>query len=323
MSEPSVVALVQEGSRFLITCHRRPDADALGSALGLAAILRELGKEAEVYSVDPAPRTMRYLDGLEQVRSTPSGGAFDACFVMDAASEALVPPLPHDLAGPVVIVDHHAAHDGYGDVVLRDVNACATAIVTLRLMRALGVERVPAAAARPLYAALVSDTGGFRYASTDAEAFRFAADLVDAGAEPWPAAYHLFEGWSRARMALLSNVLDAFTFHLADRLAVLRVTRSMMASVGADDEMVEGMVNWGRTLEGVEVSLLLWEMQTDAGPETKVSLRASGDVDVSQVAIALAGGGHRAAAGANVQETLEVTEARCMALLRPLLSRGD
>ncbi|MFK7991454.1 MAG: bifunctional oligoribonuclease/PAP phosphatase NrnA [Sandaracinaceae bacterium] len=321
MSEAAVVALVREGSRFLVTCHRRPDADALGSALGLAAILRTLGKEAQVYSVDPAPRTMRYLDGLEEVRAKPSG-EFDACFVMDAASEALVPPLPESLSGPVVIVDHHAAHDGYGDVVLRDVNACATAIVTLRLMHALGVERVPPTAARPLYAALVSDTGGFRYASTDAEAFRFAADLIEAGAEPWPAAYHLFEAWSHERMRLLSKVLDAYTFHLDGRLAVLRVTRQMMASVGADDEMVEGMVNWGRTLQGVEVSLLLWEMNAEGGPETKISLRASGAVDVSQVALALSGGGHRAAAGASVADTLEATEVRCMALLRALLTEG-
>ena len=167
MSRDAVAALVREGQRFLVTCHRRPDADALGSALGFAAILRSLGKEARVYSADPAPRTMRFLEAIEEVvLEPPEGPEWDACFVMDAASEALVPPLPASLGGPVVIVDHHAAHDGYGDLVLRETEACATAVVVLRLMSALGVDSVPAKAAPPLYAALVADTGGFRYGST-------------------------------------------------------------------------------------------------------------------------------------------------------------
>ena len=96
----------------------------------------------------------------------------------------------------------------------------------------------------------------------------------------------------------------------------------MLERHGADDDMVEGMVNYGRMLRGVEVALLLWEYPSDDGQriETKVSLRSSGDVDVSKVAVALNGGGHRAAAGAQVDASLEETEAKARGVIRDLLA---
>ena len=322
MSRADVCRVVREGERFLVTCHRRPDADALGSALGWAAILRHLGKRARVYSIDPAPRTMRYLEAVREVAyELPPDETYDACFVMDAAAGALVPPMPPTLKGPVVMFDHHAAHDDFGDVILRETDAVATGIVVLRMMRELGVETVPPAAAAPLYAAIVADTGGFRYAGTDADTMRVAAELIEAGAEPWPTAKNLFEEWPKERMKLLGLVLEKMEVHADGRLALLRVTREMMRAAGADDEMVEGMVNYGRLLEGVEVSLLVWELVADDGaPETKVSLRSAGPVDVSTVALALGGGGHRSAAGANVREGLEATAARAVAILGPILA---
>lgn len=316
MSRADVRALVERGARFAVTCHRRPDADALGSALGWAAILRALGKHADVYSVDPVPRTMRFLDAVADVPSQAPEGDYDACFVMDAAARALVPELPSGLDGPVVLIDHHAAHDDYGDLVLREVDACATALVVLRMVRELGLEAVPEAAVRPLYAAIVSDTGGFRYSATTAETHRWVAELLDAGAEPWVTAYHLFEAWEPARMKLLSAVLEGLEVVEEGRVAILRVTQATLARVGGDDQMVEGMVNYGRMLEGVEIAVLLWE-QPDG--QTKVSLRASGAADVGAVATSVGGGGHRAAAGATVDADLPTTGARILESIRRAL----
>lgn len=320
MSRTRVRALVRDGERFLVTCHRRPDADALGSALGWAAILRALGKEAVVYSVDPPPRMLRFLPGIDAVRrEPPEDRRWDAAFVMDAAAEALVPPMPTSLAGPVVMFDHHAAHDDFGDVVLREPDACATGLLVVRVMRELGLSEVPPAAIAPLYAAIVADTGGFRYDGTGPEVLRLAAELVGAGAEPWTTAYHLFEGWHPARMRLLGAILDGMSMALDDRVAVLTVTRAMLARTGADGEMVEGMVNYGRMLEGVEIAVLLWELERAGGPETKVSLRSSGRADVSPIAAALDGGGHRAAAGANVRAPIDATRDRVLALAADVL----
>ncbi len=315
MSRAEVAALIRAGDRFAVTCHRRPDADAIGSAVALAVILRELGKDVAIYSVDPPPRMTGFVPGVAEVPRAIPSGAFDACFVCDAAAEALVPPRPPGLRGPVVMIDHHAAHDGFGDVVLREPDACASGLVVVRLMRELGIDRIPEAAAWPLYAAIVSDTGGFRYSSTDAETHRVAAELLELGVEPWVAASHLFERWEPQRMRLLADLLAGLTLDLDDRVAVLRVTQDALARVGADAEMVEGMVNYGRMLEGVEVAVLLWE-QPDGG--TKISLRASGSADVAAVARALHGGGHRAAAGARTAVGLDATYAE----VRPLVARA-
>ncbi len=323
MNRRDAVELVRRGHRFLVTCHRRPDGDALGSALGLAAILRAAGKHAVCYHPEPVPRSLRFLTiGGEPVSKLPDDGPWDGVFVTDTAARSLLPdPFPPpEVSGPVVVVDHHAAHDHFGDLVVREEDACATGEVVLRLMHDLGVREVPPEAARPLYASIVADTGGFRYASTRPETLRIGARLLEAGVDPWEVAYHLFEGWPEQKVLLLREVLATLERRLGGRLAILRVTLDMLARTGADDEMVEGLVNYGRRIEGVDVAALLWErpLGGDGLPRTKVSLRARA-LDVSTIAVTLGGGGHRAAAAAELPSDMDAVCGRVVEATRRLL----
>ncbi|MDQ3035810.1 MAG: DHH family phosphoesterase [Myxococcota bacterium] len=312
MSRAEAARLVHAGKRFLVTCHVRPDADALGSALGLAGILRALGKEAVVFSQDGVPPMLSFLHGRDEVCAVVPSGRYDATFVMDAAARELVPKLPDSaVTGPVVVVDHHAAHDGFGDVVVREIDAVATGEVVLRLMESLGVKDVPRASAQPIYAAIVADTGGFRYSGTNATTHRLAATLLEHDVDPWQVASHLFERWAPQRMSLLGEVLRAMKLDADGKLAVVSVDRGMMERTGATDDMIEGMVNYGRMLEGVEIAALLWV--PSGGGDVKVSLRSAGGADVANVAVALGGGGHRAAAGASVRGDLVSVESRLRA----------
>lgn len=312
MNREATVELIRRGRRFLVTCHRRPDGDALGSALGLAAILRAAGKEAICYHPEEVPRSLRFLTVDSELVHVVPDGKFDATFVTDTAAAALLPdPFPaHDVSGPVVVVDHHAAHDAFGDLVLREADACATGEVVLRLMGEIGVTEVPREAALPLYASIVADTGGFRYASTTASTLRLAATLLEAGVDPWDVAWNLFEGWPEEKMLLLREVLATLERPLGGRLALLTVTLEMLERTHADEEMVEGLVNYGRRIDGVEVAALLWERPSNAGtPRTKISLRGR-RADVSSIAVALGGGGHRAAAAAEVDGDLATLRER-------------
>lgn len=318
------VRMVQQGQRFLVACHRRPDADAYGSAVGFAAVLRQLGKDVTLYVPDDLSLTLQYLvDYVPRVRELPADARFDATWVMDTAAKTLLPDgLPgREVRGPLIIVDHHAAHDDVGDLKLRDTDACATGEVIALLARKLGVWPLPRAAATPLYAAIVADTGGFRYPATKPRTLRLGAELLEAGADPWEAAYELFEGWEEPRMKLLASILDTLEVSDCGRLALLRVTRAMLSEVGANDDMVEGMVNYGRMLRGVEVAALLWEWPTETGLDTKISLRSRGTADISLIAVAMGGGGHRNAAGAQCSEDLETVQVRvrreALALLGP------
>ena len=307
------VKLVQDGRRFLLTCHVSPDADAVGSMLGLAEVLSALGKEVYLYNRDPIPETLRFLPRAELVRSTlPQGQTFDATFITDTAARSLLPrQFPsRGITGPVVILDHHLAHDDFGDVVVRDVHAPATALVVLELAAALGATPLPAAASAPLYTALVADTGGFRYPGTNPRVLRIAADLLECGVDPWRVASQVFENWSMARMRLLGLAVNTIQTAYEGRVAIVTVPLSMLDQAGATDDMAEGLVEYGRMLRGVEVAIMLWERRARAEETlegsvlTRLSLRSAGLVDVSRVAVALGGGGHRTSAGATLAHSL-------------------
>ena len=154
----TAVKLIKAGRRFLLTCHVLPDADALGSMLGLSEILKSLGKEVVLYNRDPVPPGLQFLAGAAEVRSSlVPGMKFDATLITDTAARDLLPRQfpPPAITGPVIIIDHHVGHDDFGDVVLRDVNAAATAVVVADLAAALGLSTVPVAAAEPLYTCLL------------------------------------------------------------------------------------------------------------------------------------------------------------------------
>ncbi len=328
------IDLIRGGERFLVACHRRPDADSLGSALGLIEALRALGKEATLFMPESVPDSLLFLLEEEQgIAEVPPGTRYDATFIMDIAAKALVPPgfPPPEVSGPVVVVDHHHAHDGLGDIVVRDTKAAATGEVVVRMMEELGLSSIPEGAATPLYAAIVSDTGGFRYATTGPATLRLGARLLEAGVDPWRVAYQLFERWEPARLRLLSSIIATLDTAFGGKVAIMRVTREMLAICGADDDMVEGMVNYARRVEGAEVGALLWEWEVrdDSGShvETKISLRSRGDFDVSKIATALDGGGHRAAAATQLDIDIGEAERRLRAELAkyfgPDLQRTD
>ncbi|NNE20723.1 MAG: bifunctional oligoribonuclease/PAP phosphatase NrnA [Myxococcales bacterium] len=317
-----VLDKARSGERFLVACHRRPDADSLGSALGLIKTLRAIGKEATLFMPEAIPESLHFLmDGEEGLAAIPPGMSFDATWVMDIAAEALLPPgFPGPgVTGPVIIIDHHHAHDDVGDIVYRDTSAAATGEVVIQLIEGLGLESIPDGSATPIYAAIVSDTGGFRYATTKPATLRLGARLIEAGADPWQVAYQLFERWKPARLRLVSAIISTLELAFDGRVAIMRVTREMLERCGADDDMVEGMVNYARGVEGAEIGALLWQwpVHDSSGErlETKISLRSSGDTDVSVIAAALDGGGHRAAAATQLDISIEEAEKRLRAEL--------
>jgi phosphoesterase RecJ-like protein len=317
-----VLEVARTGERFLVACHRRPDADSLGSALGLIKTLRAIGKEATLFMPEEIPDSLLFLmDGELGLAAVPDGLRYDATWVMDIAARALLPPgFPDpEVTGPVVIIDHHHAHDDVGDIVYRDTDSAATGEVVVQLIEGLGLEVLPEGSATPLYAAIVSDTGGFRYATTRPATLRLGARLVEAGADPWHVAYQLFERWEPARLRLLSAIIATLEMAFDGRVAIMRVTREMLDICGANDDMVEGMVNYARRVEGVEIGALLWEWRVRRASgnhlETKISLRSRGNVDVSVIATALNGGGHRAAAATQLNITIDEADERLRAEL--------
>jgi bifunctional oligoribonuclease and PAP phosphatase NrnA len=307
----AVVALVGAGRRFMVTGHARPDGDALGSMLATAHGLRALGKEVVIYDRDPAPERLRFLPGALEVSTTPPVEPCDATFVHDCGDLRLLGEKfpPASVTGKIVVLDHHQHQRPFGDVVVRDVSAAAVGVIVARVLRALGVP-LSQPIAECLWCSLVSDTGWFRYASTDLETMELATACVAAGAQPWAFARKAEEEWPVARVRLLALVLATLETvgERPYRAALLTLTEEMLGQAGASPELTDGFVNYARGLEGVEVGVML----TVARTSIRVSLRSKGGIDVGAVAEQFDGGGHRAAAGCAIALPLEDAKRRLL-----------
>jgi phosphoesterase RecJ-like protein len=307
----AVAAALRDNERFVVTSHEAPDGDALGSLLGTALALRELGKDVVMFLGGPAPLPgeYRFLDlesrGLRRERPDDMGER--VLVAVDCASAGRVGAEPGVVeAAPFTVnIDHHHDNPRFGDVNLIVPDASSTGEVLADLCGELGVAVTPEIA-EALYVALVTDTGRFQYANTTPKALRLAADLVEAGADVHRVFQGVYENVQFAKLKLLARALESARVLEGGEIVVSYLLRSDFESVGATEPYSEGIIDVLRSVEGSAVTALIREPPRDGGPTRKVSLRSSVDeVDVSAIARKSAGGGHREAAGFSSELSME------------------
>ena len=289
---------IRQGNRFLLTSHINPDGDAIGSELGLARLLRGLGKGAVVWNRDETPTLYRPLPGSERIHVGEEPPAvfpdvFDAIIVLECPSPDRTGLEKHLTERPVINIDHHLGNQCYGAVNWVDSAAPAVGEMVYRLAQGLKLTLEPDVASC-LYLTLVTDTGGFRFSNATAVAFEAAAALVRDGAHPEQVSQWLYESQPLAVVKLLGEMLQALRIHQQGRIATGRLTLEMFARAGASPGDSEGLIDHLRSIAGVDAVALIRERE--AGSH-KVSLRSRGEVDVEKIARHHGGGGHRNAAG--------------------------
>jgi phosphoesterase RecJ-like protein len=211
-----------------------------------------------------------------------------------------------------VVIDHHVSGDDLGAMMFKDPTAESTGRLVLEAITALGVELTPAIAT-PLFAAIATDTGWFRFASVKEATFAAAARLIAAGAQPNVIFATLYENNSLARLRLQGRILTNVKPALGGRLLWTSITQADLQELGAEPTDTEDVINRLLGVAGVEVALLFLEL----GPrETKVSLRSRSQTDVRAVAERFGGGGHRAAAGVRYPGPLTEAEPAVLAAVR-------
>lgn len=312
---------IREGSRFLITGHRNPDGDAIGSALALQGLIQKMGKEATVIVRDPFHRALHHLPGADQVvvadALPPDYPGYDALFTMecpdpDRAGFAILP-------GPVINIDHHLGNTMYGEVNYVDLDAPSVGEMVLQLNNRELKLPLDDAIAAAMYVSLASDTGFFRYSNTTLRTFEAAREMVAAGADPGEISLWLNESSSLGSIRLLGLCLNTLWISEDGRIATMELPRRLFAEAGADAEDSEGLVNWGRTIDGVLASALFKEAQGG----TRVSMRAKPGVDVQAVAASFGGGGHKAAAGCFVPLPMNAAKETIVGMLREAVGSAD
>jgi bifunctional oligoribonuclease and PAP phosphatase NrnA len=291
---------IRQGNRFLLTSHVNPDGDAVGSELGLARILRLLGKGAVVWNRDETPTVYRPLPGSDRIHvgAEPAAGfpeRFDAVIVLECPSLDRT-GLDEHLTGaglPLINIDHHLGNQHYGVVNWVDSAAPAVGEMVFRLAQALKVTLEPEVASA-LYLTLVTDTGGFRYSNATPAAFEAAAALVREGAHPEQVSQWLYESQPLAVVRLMCQMLVTLELHHEGRVATALLTPDMYERAGASAGDSEGLIDVPRSIAGVDAVALI--RQREDGSH-KVSLRSRGEVDIEKIARHHGGGGHRNAAG--------------------------
>jgi phosphoesterase RecJ-like protein len=301
---------LRPGSKVLLACHVNPDGDALGSMLGFAQGLLRLGIGEPQCTFPgplsvPEPLTMPAMHLLvpeERAHEEP-----DLFVTFDAASLSRLGKLAHrfDTAAVSVALDHHASNPGFGTFSLVDPHAAATSLVAARLLDRLGVE-LDAGIAECLYIALVTDTGSFKFDLTTPEVHELAARLVSAGINVGQISRRIFDTRPFGAVRLFGEVLSRAELDRSAAGGLGMVTAvATLEDLERHDQppyVLEALIDSVRCTAEADVACLLKQV---ARQEWAVSLRSKGGADVSSVAVALGGGGHRLAAGFTGQGTAQ------------------
>ncbi len=300
-----------ERDRFLILTHVRPDGDTVGCAAGLCIALREQGKEAWVLPNPELTEIYRpYVEGL----LAPEGYAPETVVAVDMAARGLFPEnaLVWLERGIDLTIDHHPSQEFYAkDTCLYDKKAACGEII-YDIIRQWGP--VSQAAALPLYVAVATDCGCFVYSNTKAETHRAAAALMDTGIDVYPVNRRHFRTKSFKRLKLESMLVAGMKLYDGGETAVVSLTLDMLAQVGAKEEDIDDISAFVGQVEGVRTGVTLRELRPGV---CKISLRTDpDDLSASAVCACFGGGGHAAAAGATVEDTVENTHRRVLEAIR-------
>jgi phosphoesterase RecJ-like protein len=318
-----VLDAILDARRIVLTTHVNADGDGTGCEAALAAWLNAAGKHVRIINPTPFPESYLFLVAQQEQILDPGhadaaaeiAGA-DLVLVLDLSEPKRLGRLSNAIrTRPTAVVDHHLPSDvGVEGVLAQDPTACATGELLYDLLLLAQLPPPwPAAVINGLYAAIVTDTGSFRFSNTTPRAHQIAGDLLRRGVDPEDMYRKIFATVPLRRIQLLRAALDRLDVDEENGLAWITIPREMMREFNATSEDLDGMVEHARSIAGTRVAILLRET---ADGSTKMSLRSNGDVDVNAIARQFGGGGHMKASGALVSTSLEETREQVLEAAR-------
>jgi phosphoesterase RecJ-like protein len=319
---PRFTELVRSHDRFLLTSHIRPDCDALGSELGMAGVLEALGKDVVIVNAQQTPPNLAFIDPDKKLKTLGVDvepfhlEGIEVLMVLDTSAWAQLGTMAEvvrSTKGHKAILDHHQGEDDMGAELFKDRTAEATGRLVVEAAQHLGVKITPQMA-RPLFAAIATDTGWFRFNSTSELTMRYAGDLIESGAVPSEIYAALYEQDSLARLQLRGRILARTVTDLDGRLAYTAVLREDFEATGALPSDTEDVINLTLGIAGTEVAFILVEQP---GGGFKLSFRSrTPQVNCNELAAHFGGGGHKAAAGAFTNAPFAEAQAQVLDAVR-------
>lgn len=320
----SIVRILAEHDNIVLTTHVNADGDAVGSECAVASWLEALGKTVHIVNPTTYPEQYRYLvqnpGWVVDLGSPQVSGVLQnaqVVLVLDTGEPKRIGKVASALSGrTVLLIDHHPRSDpGFTtDAALIDTSACATGELVYDLVSVAGLKAPwPEQLVQALYAAIVTDTGSFRFSNTSPRAHAIAGDLIRRGVDPEQAYKRLFGTVPLRRVQLLRAALDSLEVDPDLPITWISLPRAIMEEAGAGSEDLDGLVDHARSVEGTEVAILFREV---ADGSTKVSLRSNGDFDVNAIARKFGGGGHIKASGAVLGAPMATAREKVLSAVR-------
>jgi len=305
----SFVADIRAAKNIVLTSHVRPDCDALGSELGMARILETLGKRVRIVNPQATPPNLAFIDPEKRIKvisldvHAADLADVDLLMILDTSAWQQLGPMTEvikSLACKKIVLDHHVGEDDLGATQYKNTTAEAAGRLVVEAAEHLGVMLTPDMAA-PLFAAVATDTGWFRFGSATSYTYEVGAKLIAAGAKPSEIFKQLYEQETLGRVRLRGEILSRITLELNGRLAHTFVLKEDFGRLGALPSDTEDVINQALGIKGTEFAVIMVE-QPSGG--FKLSFRSRSQVNCNDLALQFGGGGHKAAAGAFVPGTL-------------------
>ena len=317
--------VMDRATKVVLTSHIRPDCDALGSELGMAGLLEQLGKEVRIVNGQETPPNLAFIDPHHRImcigKDIQPEELMDAdlWMILDTSAWAQLGPMKDVIRafpGEKVIFDHHVGEDDLGATAFKETTAEATGRLVVDAVNAFGL-KLTAEMATPLFAAIATDTGWFRFPSVRTVTYQVAGQLIDSGASPAGIYAELYEQETVGRLRLRGIVLNRIRTELDGRLAHSYILKEDFAETGASVSDTEDLVNHCLEIRGTKFAVIMIEQPTGG---FKISFRSRCDVQCNVVASEFGGGGHKAAAGAFLKSDFDDVSTRVLAHVRKALN---
>jgi len=316
--------LILKHQKFILTTHINPDGDAIGSEIAMTEYLRNHGKEVYIVNNSSTPNNYKFLDRNEDImvydeaRHHQLVASADVYLIVDISDwDRLrrIGQIIKTIPAPKICIDHHHINYNFADVDIIYEEASSTGEIVYEFLTAMNYP-IRGITADALYACILTDTGSFRFSNTTAKTHQVASLLLEAGVNAKEIYNLVYEQNSRSKMALMGEALRNLKYDCGGRLAWFVLSQQMFDSCQASHWDTEGFPEIPRTINGVDVSLMFTELDTD---QVKVSLRSKGEIVINHIAEKFGGGGHHYAAGALVNKNLAETIPMVLEEIKQLL----
>ncbi|MBL1212873.1 MAG: bifunctional oligoribonuclease/PAP phosphatase NrnA [Ignavibacteriae bacterium] len=294
--------IIETNERFIITSHVNPDADAIGSELALHMLLKKLGKTSYIINHSATPYNLEFLDKENAVQKYDPAKhdklieESDVVFFLDINQLYRVVSLKEVLGKfdkIKVCIDHHQDPDEFADYYFTDISATSTGEIIYEFIKETKIVELDLDIANSIYAAIMTDTGSFRYERTTSKTHLIIADLLNYGVNPNYIYDRIHDQSKMSKLKLLGEALNTITLNSSKDICYMTITQQALKRSGALESDVDGFVSFCMSIENVKIGMLFFELKNGI----KISFRSKGKIPVNKLAKEFSGGGHTNAAG--------------------------